>query len=182
MTLPTQIENQLEYPDDRTCGEFNERNEFKVVKRKTLIEQPSCARSNMLLILKEICADLMIKHELCTPEDVLNSEKHKIPIYTSKKKLNKEAEVPTIINYALGGILITSLGASLLELYRAKKKPAKKDGKNPLSRKCSLADLTVLKHQRKELLRRDSLMEVPEETLYSRQLGRKVSRSPMRLD
>ncbi|KAJ8965109.1 hypothetical protein NQ314_004333 [Rhamnusium bicolor] len=79
--------------------------------------------------------------------------------------------VPAIINYAVGGLLITSVGAALIELYKAKKQPPKKNGKNPLSRKCSLADLTVMKHNRKELIRRDSILEVPEESSHLKQLG-----------
>lgn len=75
---------------------------------------------------------------------------------------------------------MTSLGAALLEYYKAKVEPTKKDGKSSLSRKCSLADLTVMKHHRKEMIRRDSLMEVPEER--HKQLGREVSRSNLRFD
>lgn len=76
--------------------------------------------------------------------------------------------------------MITSLGAALLEYYKAKVQPTKKDGKAPLSRKCSLADLTVMKHHRKELIRKDSIMEVPEER--HKAFGRDVSRSNLRFD
>lgn len=86
------------------------------------------------------------------------------------------------MNYVVGGLLVTSLGAALVELYKAKKQIPKKNGKCPLSRKSSLADLTVMKHQRKELIRRESIMEVPEENPRIKQLGRKVSRPPLRLD
>lgn len=75
---------------------------------------------------------------------------------------------------------MTSLGAALLEYYKAKLQPTKKDGKPPLSRKCSLADLTVMKHHRKEMIRRDSMMEVPAER--HKLLGRDVSRSNLRFD
>lgn len=88
--------------------------------------------------------------------------------------------VPAIINYFVGGLLVTSLGAALLEYYKAKIKPTKKDGKPPLSRKCSLADLTVMKHHRKEMIRRDSLMNVPEERYKA--VGRDVCKSNLRFD
>nr|XP_023028355.1 uncharacterized protein LOC111516424 [Leptinotarsa decemlineata] len=150
------------------------------VKRR-LPAQPSCPTLDKMKILKDICEELRKTHDICTPEDKFKQDQHKIPERASvKNHLRKEAELPTIVNYALGIILIASLGAALLELYKAKMQPTKKNGKSPLSRKCSLAELTVLKHQRKEMLRRDSLMELPEENLYA--LGRKVSRPPLRLN
>ncbi|KAJ8941620.1 hypothetical protein NQ318_000326, partial [Aromia moschata] len=79
-----------------------------------------------------------------------------------------------------GGLLILSVGAALLELYKAKKQSPDGNGKHPLSRKCSLADLTVMKHQRKELIRRESIMEIPEEGSHTKPPGRKVSRPPLR--
>lgn len=75
---------------------------------------------------------------------------------------------------------MTSLGAALLEYYKARLQPAKKDGKAPLSRKCSLADLTVMKHHRKEMVRRDSLMDIPEERRKA--FGRDVSQMNVRFD
>ncbi|CAH1112172.1 unnamed protein product [Psylliodes chrysocephalus] len=150
--------------------------------RKKVKQEPTCSRSYMVVILEEICEELVVNNNYCTPADFGNINKHKIPKRIIKNRSKKEAKVPAIVNYAMGIILMTSVGAALLELYRAKRNPEKKDGKNSLSRKCSLADLTVMKHQRKEMVRRESIMEIPEESLFSKQLGRKLSRPPLRFD
>ncbi|XP_023311226.1 uncharacterized protein LOC108911579 [Anoplophora glabripennis] len=137
-----------------------------------IIKQPSCPKSDMLVILDEICSDLVLRNELCTPEDFYDKRKHRNPRISKKISKNLEPRA-SIMNYVVGGLLITSLGAALLELYKAKKQVPRRNGKCPLSRKSSLADLTVMKHQRKELIRRESIMELPEESPQSKQLGRK---------
>lgn len=61
------------------------------VIRKIIIEQPSCPRSYLLVILRNMCNDLYIKYELCTPEDIHDQNKHKIPRkYIAKNNSNKE--------------------------------------------------------------------------------------------
>ncbi|XP_072385805.1 uncharacterized protein [Diabrotica undecimpunctata] len=157
------------------------------VHKKQKDNKNSCNKSYILVIFNEILTELIEENVLCTPNDFYNLNKHKIP-KSAVRNFRKgtyqgktEAKVPAIVNYAVGIVLMVSLGAAVLELYKAKRQPAKKDGRNSLSRKCSLADLTVMKHHRKEMVRRESILEVPEEHIHSK-LGRKVSRPPLRFD
>lgn len=156
----------------------------KKIKAKTSTKlvprQPACPKIYKFSILDEILLDLYIENEMCRPEDVHNLRKHRIPRNISK---NNKSDEPrgTMVVYIAVALLLTSLLTAILELYKAKGYSASKT-KPPLTRKCSLADLTVLKHNRKELMRRDTMWEIPEGKDPSTLLGRKVSRPPLRLD
>lgn len=143
--------------------------------------QPACPKIYQNTILDEILMDLYIENEMCRPEDVNNLRKHRIPRNLSKN--SKQAEPRgTMVVYIAVALLLTSLLTAILELYKAKGYSASSKTKPPLTRKCSLADLTVLKHNRKELMRRDTMWEIPEGKDPSTLLGRKVSRPHLRLD
>ncbi|XP_015838507.1 uncharacterized protein LOC107398576 isoform X2 [Tribolium castaneum] len=161
-------ENQTEPTQNTKAGE------------RIVLEQPSCPLSYLQVILQDLCRELFLRHEQCTPEDVDNLEKHKLPKIPAKN--NTSEPRGTIVGCVAAGLLLTSLGAAFLELYKAKSQTPVKNTKPTMSRKCSLADLTVLKHNRKELVRRESIMELPENGGHLKQLGRKVSRPPLRLD
>ncbi|XP_060521478.1 uncharacterized protein LOC132699039 isoform X2 [Cylas formicarius] len=157
---------------------------------RILITQPSCSIMDTLMILDDICADLKMSKTGCRPQDVNDPSKHKIPkMYYAKNQSTNETE-NNIVNYIIAALLLTSLGAALLELYRAKTshQPAVAErrggSKVSLNRKCSLADLTVLKHNRKELVRRESVLEqTREEGLQTTsKQGRNPCRPPMRVD
>lgn len=154
-------------------------NKTRMVKMRIIV-QPSCPISYIHTIFQEILVDLYFKKLGCTPEDFLNAEKHKIP----RLRVNKIVVNPrgTIVVYFAVGLLLASLGAACLEVFKAKGQTNCKS-KTPLTRKCSLADLTVLRHSRKELVRRESVLEgVVEHQGSLKTLGRKVSRPPLRLD
>ncbi|RZC38744.1 hypothetical protein BDFB_009647 [Asbolus verrucosus] len=127
---------------------------------KKVVEQPTCPLSYLQVILRDLCKDLFLQREQCTPEDVDNLEKHKLPKPPARNNTTGEPR-GTIVGCVAAGLLLTSLGAAFVELYKAKSQTPVK-AKPPMSRKCSLADLTVLKHNRKELVRRESIMEIPE--------------------
>lgn len=148
---------------------------------KRIVLQPSCPISYIHTLLQEMLVDLYFKKEGCIPEDVANIEKHKIP--RSLPRSNKTANPRgTIVVYFAVGLLLASLGAACLEVFKAKGQTHCK-AKAPLTRKCSLADLTVLRHSRKELVRRESILEgVVEHHGSLKTLGRKVSRPPLRLE
>ncbi|KAJ3645114.1 hypothetical protein Zmor_022801 [Zophobas morio] len=150
------------------------------VKPVPVVRQPTCPVSYLLVILQELCTDLHLQHEQCTPEDFYDLEKHKLPRNNAKNTTGEPRG--TIVGCVAAGLLLTSLGAAFLELYKAKSHTPVKNTKPMISRKCSLADLTVLKHNRKELVRRESIMEIPETGGTLKPLGRKVSRPPLRLD
>ncbi|XP_028137577.1 uncharacterized protein LOC114332065 [Diabrotica virgifera virgifera] len=168
------VSKEIEKVTDRILTENVEITKDVQVDNKQKDNKNSCNKSYTLVIFNEILTELIEENELCTPNDFYNSNKHKIPksaVRNFRKETYQgktEAKVPAIVNYAVGIVLMVSLGAAVLELYKAKRQPAKKDGKNSLSRKCSLADLTVMKHHRKEMVRRESIMEVPEEHIYSK--------------
>lgn len=147
---------------------------------RIVIVQPSCPISELLLVLQDLCYELFLQHHQCTPDDVHNLEKHKLPKIPAKN--NTTEPRGTIVGAVAAGLLLTSLGAAFVELYKAKSHTPAKTTKPVMSRKCSLADLTVLKHNRKELVRRESILEIPENGGPLKQLGRKVSRPPLRLD
>ncbi|CAG9861519.1 unnamed protein product [Phyllotreta striolata] len=164
--LPKPVELPRKIPEQKIL-------QVKPVKKISIIS--TCPKPSDIKILKDISDEVTSWGTQCTPEDFSNINKHKIPKKILTMPTKKEAKVPAIVNYAVGIVLMGSLAAALLELYRAKRQPEKKDGKNSLSRKCSLADLTVMKHQRKEMVRRESILELPEENLYSKQLDNKPS-------
>lgn len=177
------------HPETTNASEIIDSNNSAVVnnslttpkKRFAVVKQPTC--SNKFVKekeLKEILYSLYVKKEMCTPEDINNLEKHRIPKLPPKRN---ETSNPrgTIVVYFAVGLLLTSLGAACLEFFKAKGQlPAK--SKTPLTRKCSLADLTVLRHTRKELGRRESVLEGVEHPGSLRASGRKVSRLPLRLE
>ncbi|XP_076258178.1 uncharacterized protein LOC143195140 isoform X2 [Rhynchophorus ferrugineus] len=129
--------------------------------------QPVCLPRNKIEEMDRIFEELINVRLSCKPEDILNPAKHKIPKYYYENSLRNNSTNDTqntIVNCIIAALLLTSLGAALLEFYRAKISPAPTDNerkglKPPLNRKCSLADLTVLKHHRKELVRRESILE-----------------------
>ncbi|XP_066246065.1 uncharacterized protein [Euwallacea similis] len=163
----------LDDPDVNTTYQIKEdasKNDSNILStpKLGLKPQPSCPPLDKSLELAVICAEYLSARLSCTPEDILNPIKHKIPKYYYRKKAaknNSNDTQNTIVNYVIAIVLLTSLGAALLEFYRAKMCPSsgneKKGNKNPTNRKCSLADLTVLKHHRRELMRRESILEQP---------------------
>lgn len=152
--------------------------------RTVIVLQPSCPISYIhTILLQEMLVDLYFKKEGCLPDDVANIEKHKIPrppVRPNKINTNPRG---TIVVYFAVGLLLASLGAACLEVFKAKGQTGSK-AKAPLTRKCSLADLTVLRHSRKELVRRESILEGVVEHQHGslKTLGRKVSRPPLRLE
>ncbi|XP_050298794.1 uncharacterized protein LOC126737789 isoform X2 [Anthonomus grandis grandis] len=170
----------------------NEKKNVSFKEKVTFPPQPSCPLEDKHIQLNMLCTQFIFEKYNCKPEDVLNPLKHKIPkfYYQNSLKNNSNNDTQnTIVNFIIAALLLTSLGAALLEFYRAKIVPRtddKKGNKGNLSRKCSLADLTVLKHHRKELIRRESVLEQhPEEpgSHGSSQQGRRNSSRPqLRLD
>lgn len=144
------------------------------------IKQPSCTISYLNQILSDILDDLYVDRTMCTPKDVTNLKKHRLPKVASKTNKTTEPRAMMVVYIAVG-LLLTSLGAAIVELYKAKGQSSVKT-KPTLTRKCSLADLTVLKHNRKELMRRDTMWDIPEGRKSSEQFGMKMSRPPLRLD
>ncbi|KAH1015665.1 hypothetical protein HUJ04_007015 [Dendroctonus ponderosae] len=136
--------------------------EMNKTKPKVFKPQSTCPYRNK----KKQFTALALPRFYCTLEDVTNPEARKIPIIYQKQlaKNNSNNETQSaVVNYIIAALLLTSLGAALLEFYRAKtsrnKKNESKGAKAPLNKKCSLADLTVLKHHRRELVRRESILE-----------------------
>ncbi|XP_066246064.1 uncharacterized protein [Euwallacea similis] len=182
----------LDDPDVNTTYQIKEdasKNDSNILStpKLGLKPQPSCPPLDKSLELAVICAEYLSARLSCTPEDILNPIKHKIPKYYYRKKAaknNSNDTQNTIVNYVIAIVLLTSLGAALLEFYRAKMCPSsgneKKGNKNPTNRKCSLADLTVLKHHRRELMRRESILEQPFEGESGEQYHQGVKPSPLR--
>lgn len=148
----------------------------KEVKMRVVLP-PFCPTLSIQTILDQLLEEYILNTTCCSPEDVDNEEKHKIPANSARRSTPSDPRA-NIVSFVTVGFLIVSLVATFLELYKAKKRPPAKT-KAPLTRNCSLADLTILKHQRKELIRRDSILEGHEE---SKQPGRMMSRPTFRLE
>lgn len=54
---------------------------------RVIIPQPACPKTQ---ILNDICADVVFKYRSCSPEDLHNPKKHKMPKYHVKNKSNKD--------------------------------------------------------------------------------------------
>lgn len=156
-------------------------NKTRLVARKVVVLQPSCPLSYVREVLRDLLTDLHFRKLGCRAEDVDNAEKHEIPRPPVRPPTRAANPRGTIVVYFAVGLLLTSLGAACLEVFRAKGQGGCK-ARAPLTRKCSLADLTVLRHSRKELVRRESVVleGVVEHHGSLRTLGRKVSRPPLR--
>lgn len=119
-----------------------------------IVVQPTCPISHLLVILKGLCDEVNFNGTTCTPEDFNNLKKHKIPV----NKNSGGDPRSDLVGYLVAIFIVISLFATFWELYKEKREtPAKV--KAQMQRKCSLAELTVLKHQRKEMKRRDSIIE-----------------------
>lgn len=58
--------------------------------KKVIIPQPACPKSDIILIFDEICNDIVFKYYFCSPEDIHDPKKHKIPRYHLRNKSNKD--------------------------------------------------------------------------------------------
>lgn len=120
--------------------------------KKKIVTQPSTHISHIHVILAGIIDDIKLEKEKCLPEDFHNKEKYRMP--KSSSKTNKVSKVrETVAIYFAVGLLLTSLGADFFKVYKGQSNCTK--AKPALSRAFSLADHNVLKHSRKESIRRE---------------------------
>ncbi|KAK9883524.1 hypothetical protein WA026_001700 [Henosepilachna vigintioctopunctata] len=152
-------ENEAEVPN----ATIQEADEDKVEQKEVITRfiPPHCPISYLSIILQELCDEFIFKATTCIPEDRENMDKHKVSMKLSPKNSTANPR-DNIVGFLTAVLLMVSLVAAFIELYKAKKQAPLKS-KAPLTRKCSLADLTVLKHYRKEKTRRDSVMDSPED-------------------
>lgn len=198
-SIITLIQNQTNNASEIVNNDPNINNKLRPSNQ--IKKQPSCTPLNhQTIALLDLCQYLNV----CTANDKHNLAKHKLPtkyhhnipssVTTTKKNAAAaEATRNTIIGYMAAALLVTSLAAAILELYKAKCEMTEdasaaasssniSSRSSIVGRKCSLADLTVLKHNRKELVRRDSILDMGGDGTQSRLTGRKVSRPPLRLN
>ncbi|KAK4873832.1 hypothetical protein RN001_013192 [Aquatica leii] len=117
--------------------------------------QPNCTmQEHITKKLQDISTELYTKNVLCMPEDVNNVKKHNVPNANIKKAAKPRGNF--VIYFAVG-LLMASLVAAFLDVYKVKGKPSKR--KPPLTKRCSLADLTVLRHNRRESMKKDYVVE-----------------------
>ncbi|KAI4456318.1 calpain-7 [Holotrichia oblita] len=158
--------------------------ETNIAPIEEIILQPHCKPSSMQTTLQIIIVETF----RCHPEDVEKETQKSVSIWkkirkTQRSKPKKSETTESMVIYIAVGLLLVSLGAALLEVFKNVNQPTIKT-KPALNRSCSLADLTVMRHNRKELMRRDSMLEGSslEARNASKQLGRKVSRPLLRLE
>lgn len=145
---------------------------------KKIVTQPCTHISHIHVVLAGVINDMKFRNEKCVPEDFNNLEKHRLPRLKNNKNPDSQG---TMAVYISVGLLLFSLGAAFLEFYKAKVQPTNNSKNKPvLTRRCSLADLTVLRHSRKESMKRESGDQEMRGPL--KLLGRKVSRPPLRLE
>ncbi|GJQ86381.1 hypothetical protein Trydic_g4955 [Trypoxylus dichotomus] len=129
-----------------------------IIPIKKVILQPHCEPSSKEIALRL----LLLEIYRCQPDDI-KREKLKAAPPPRKFKRNrhksKAENTESMVVYVAVGLLLISLGAALLEVFKFSNQPATIKTKPTLNRSCSLADLTVMRHNRKELMRRDSMLE-----------------------
>lgn len=102
----------------------------------------------------------------------------------TKKNVTSKETASLICVYVGVALLLISLIAAVLELVKAIKNPVQTKGKPELSRRCSLADLTVLRHNRREsMVRKDSTLSIEDSSKRTslKTIGRKMSRPRLRI-
>lgn len=158
----------------------NATNIVKIKKTKPLLNPmfPRCYTHHIYTALSGILTDLHKKHYKC-----ING---KCTARNSKQIATKET-TGLIFAYAAVALLLISLFAAFVEVYKAKKETVKSKGKPELSRRCSLADLTVLRHNRREsFMRRDSSLSLSigesSGRVSLKSIGRKMSRPRLRVN
>lgn len=85
------LENATLALENITAGENITKDE-KVTNnliKKVIVSQPACPKSQIFVILDEICSDIAFRYYFCTPEDIHNPKKHKIPRH-ARNKSNKD--------------------------------------------------------------------------------------------
>lgn len=140
---------------------------------------PQCYVHYEYTVLSNILNEFYLKSDECT--------ELKCHSRNNKKDSHSTETTGLIVAYVAISVLLISLIAAFLEVIRAKKDPVQNRTKPELSRRCSLADLTLLRHSRREsLMRRDSSMSlsIPESSgrVPMKNIGRKMSRPRLRVN
>lgn len=182
--LSTSEENHLIPEDEQeTNSSTLIEMESTVTSIEEIILQPHCKPLSMQITLQIIIMETF----RCHPDDIEKETQKSTSIWKrirkNRPKPKKSETTESMVIYIAVGLLLVSLGAALLEVFKNVNQPTVKT-KPALNRSCSLADLTVMRHNRKELMRRDSMLEGSslEARNASKQLGRKVSRPLLRLE
>lgn len=158
--------------------DVNDTPDGSVFPRRRIQIQPNCTIKEYFdEKLKEISEELYVKKQLCTLNGLHNEEKIDVPNLAATNHKVPEPRGHFVIYIAVG-LLLTSLVAAFVDVYKVKGKPSKT--KPQLTKRCSLADLTVLRHSRRESMRKDSIVDEQRGPL--KLLGRKVSRPPLRFN
>lgn len=127
----------------------------RLLRKRVKVHQPNCTNGDHLKEeLKNISSELYIKKGICTPEDVNNIKKHSVPNMASNNNIGEPRS--HFVIYIAVGLLLTSLLAAFLDVYKVK---GRAKTKPQLTKRCSLADLTVLRHSRRESMKKDSMMD-----------------------
>lgn len=140
---------------------------------------PQCFNHYEYTILSEILNKLYLDSDVCIGP--------KCSLHINKKQTDAKETTGLIVAYVAICALLISLVAAVLELIKAKKDPVQNKSKPELSRRCSLADLTLLRHSRREsLMRRDSSLSMSVSETPGRvslkNIGRKMSRPRLRVN
>lgn len=153
-----------------------------VIKRRVAPPKPPTtpAAYQLTHILPAMLDDYVISAGGCWPTDIDNEAKHRPPPPRAASGRQPEPKSVMVV-YVAVALLLMSLGATLVDFCKAKSELTNANDlhasrKRPaLTRRCSLADLTVLRHTRKELLRKESFCAAGDRDW-------KITRPPLRLD
>lgn len=172
--------NEINKPQDHNSTVtqehvINTTNIIKHEKTKPILNPtfPRCHTHHIYTVLEGILIELYLKSHKCEG-----------PKCKMKEKITTQ-NTGLIVAYAAVLLLLVSLLAAFIEVLKAKKDPIQNKSKPELSRRCSLADLTVLRHSRREsLMRRDSSLTIGESSgrVSLKMIGRKMSRPRLRVN
>lgn len=104
--VPLQNKNESQENTTLPLGVTNETNSIAV--KREIVPQPTCPRVDIFLELKKLCSEMVFKFYFCSPEDIHNPKKHKIPKFRIRSKYKND---PTgkciIVHYMLLSDLVT---------------------------------------------------------------------------
>lgn len=150
------------------------------IKVRIIPKQPHCtSEEHITEVLTELIDQLKkanLRKFVCKPEDFIAEQSQEISLDVNSdsaptQNILTEPRTHFVIYIAVG-LLLVSLLTAFVDVYKVKGKPCKI--KPQLTKRCSLADLTVLRHSRRESMKKDFITE--EQRGPQKLQGMKVSR------
>lgn len=184
-TMMMTIENDNKQNTNNSSSKTIEAKKDVVINKKPSLNPrfPQCyLESIKYTALSEILYELHLNSNSCVGANCFNSNKNKNN-HRTKNTITSKETTGLIVTYLAVGVLFIGLAAAFLEVVKAKQEIKVQSKKPELTRRCSLAELNVLRHNRMEMMtRRDStITEESTKRVPLGTIGRKSSRPRLRV-